>query len=84
MDAYPSLNVGYPRVKGAKDNPFGSISEAMSTPEYRGREHRMLQVVGRTRSDTSPCKVGGRSLVAFRTSAIFENDRVQAEVLAQC
>ena len=35
MDAYPSLNVGCPRVKGAKVSP-------LATPKYRGREHRML------------------------------------------
>ena len=80
MDVHPSLNVGCPRVKGAKVHPLGTIG----TPEYRGRDHRMLQVVEFPRSDTGPCKVGDRSLAAFRTSVIFENDRVQAEVLAQC
>ena len=35
MNAYPSLNVGCPRVKGRKVHP-------LRTPEYRGREHRML------------------------------------------
>ena len=46
--------------------------------------HRMLQAVELPRSATSPRKVGDSSLATFRTSAIFENDRVQAEVLAQC
>ena len=30
--AYPTLNVGYPRVKGAKDCPFDS----MSNPRVQG------------------------------------------------
>ena len=44
----------------------------------------MLQAVELPRSNTGPRKVGDSSLATFRTSAIFENDRVQAEVLAQC
>ena len=78
--AYPSLNVGHPRVKGRKIAP----STAQVTPEYRGWERRMLQAVEFSRSNTGPRKVGDCSLATFRTSAIFENDRVQAEVLAQC
>ena len=48
------------------------------------QEYRILQAVELPGSATSPYKVGDRSLATFRTSAIFENDRVQAEVLAQC
>ena len=69
--------MGYPRVKGRKVSP-------LATPEYRGRKHRMLQVVELHCITTDPCKVGDRSLAAFRTSVIFENDRVTAEVPSQC
>ena len=56
----------------------------LSSPEYRGREHRMLQVVEFPRSATGPRKVGDCSLATFRTSVIFEKDRVTAEVPSQC
>lgn len=82
MTSYPSLNVGCPRVKGRKDCPLNQSESGGK--RNMAQEYRILQAVELPRSTTSPCKVGGRSLVAFRTSVIFENDRVQAEVLAQC
>ena len=38
MASYPSLNVGFPRMKGRKFIPF----DTTIIPEYRGQEHRML------------------------------------------
>ena len=82
MDAYPSLNVGYPRVKGRKGFPFDQSGSGGK--RNMAQEHRMLQALERTRSTTGPRKVGDCSLATFRTSAIFENDRVTAEVPSQC
>ena len=82
MNAYPSLNVGYPRVKGRKGCPFDQSGSGGK--RNMAQEHRMLQALERTRSTTGPRKVGDCSLATFRTSAIFENDRVTAEVPSQC
>ena len=42
MDAYPSLNVGYPRVKGAKDCPFDQSESGGKRNIVWG--HRMARV----------------------------------------
>ena len=79
----PVTKCGVSKGEGAEDCP-SVAQDSTSIPEYRGREHRMLQEVELHCTTTSPRKVGDCSLATFRTSVIFENDRVQAEVLAQC
>ena len=82
MDVHPSLNVGHPRVKGRKVCPFGQ--RGSGGKRNMVREYRILQAVELPRSTTGLRKAGDSSLATFKASAIFENDRVRAEVLAQC
>ena len=82
MDVHPPLNVGCPRVKGRKVSPFDQSGSGGK--RNMAQEHRMLQALERTRSTTGPRKAGDSSLATFRTSAIFENDRVAADVPSQC
>ena len=83
MTSYPSLNVGYPRVKGRKGCPFDQSESGGKRNIVWGSQDdpREVELPCIT---TSPCKVGDRSLATFRTSVIFENDRATAEVPLQC
>ena len=53
-------------------------------PWHPGVQGMVAQDATGSMYQLGPRKVGGRSLVAFRTSVIFDNDRVTAEVPSQC
>ena len=79
----PFTKCGVSKGEGAEVSPSEARVKAAESGTCTGPQDGPREVE-RTRSATSPRKVGDCSLATFRTSAIFENDRVQAEVLAQC